>query len=96
MAAAATECGLEMARVANSKSSGSPLKVLKQSANKYFSGYVIPVRCGLLANEVKISFLQADAALKMYIEVGNRNINLLCCCGECIQTNLDQCPNSFT
>ena len=39
---------IEMARAAAVQSSGCPLKVLKQSANNFFSGDVIPGRCGQL------------------------------------------------
>jgi len=45
-----------MARPLTVQSSGSPLKVLKQSANKFFSGDVIPGRCGLLGNKAKLLF----------------------------------------
>ena len=54
-----TVFGLEMVWAANSPVFGSPLKVLKQSASNFFSGDVIPGRCGLLDNWRKFLFLQS-------------------------------------
>ena len=42
-----------MARAADSLVVGPSAEGLKQSANKFFSGDVIPGRCGLLANKAK-------------------------------------------
>ena len=45
-----------MARAANSPVFGLPLKILKQSANNFFSCDVITGRCGLLAIKAKFLF----------------------------------------
>ena len=48
-----------MARAADSLVVGPSAEGLKQSAKKFFSGDVIPGRCGLLANKAKFLFLQS-------------------------------------
>ena len=56
---------VDMARAVTVQSSGSPLKVLKQFANNFLSGDVIPVRCGLLTNEAKFLFFAKFQNLTM-------------------------------
>ena len=60
----------EMARAANIPVFGPSAKVLKQSANTFFSGVVIPGRCGLLASKAKF----------LFFAVSKSNNETVCCC----------------
>ena len=65
---------LEMPRPLGVRSSGSPLKVLKQSANNFFSGDVIPGRYGSLqsARQLGENFC--------FWKVLKSNKKMFCCC----------------
>jgi len=67
-----------MSRAANSPVFRPPLKILKQSANNFFSGDVILGRCGVLANEANFCFFVKFQNLTMKLFAAVLSVSLSC------------------
>jgi len=67
-----------MARAADSLVVGPSAEGLKQSAKKFFSGDVIPGRCGLLANKAKFFIFAKFQNLTMKLSAAVLSLSPFC------------------
>jgi len=69
---------VEMARATSSLVFGPSAKVLKQFANNFFNGNVIPGHCGMLANKAKFLFFAKFQNLTMKLFAAFLSLSPFC------------------